>query len=256
MTRAARSGGKPESLAAMLEPLKNIQVWRFSLYYFFVFGGFVALALWLPRYLIGVYGLDITTAGMIGAAYSVPASLFRVYGGVLSDKYGARRVMYWTFGVSVVCCFILSYPPTEYVVQGIRGPMSFRLETGLVAFTVIVLRARLLHEPGQGRGLQAHPRLLPAARGLGRRRRRPGRRAGRLRPADPVRRAQRPDRRVAELLHGCCSLSRRWRWSGCTSRSAPWRRASTASELKKLPELPEMQEIHEPEARRRAGRAC
>ena len=85
----------------MLEPLKNIQVWRFSLYYFFVFGAFVALALWLPRYLIGVYGLDITTAGMIGAAYSVPASLFRVYGGVLSDKYGARRVMYWTFGVSV-----------------------------------------------------------------------------------------------------------------------------------------------------------
>ena len=122
----------------MLEPLKNIQVWRFSLYYFFVFGGFVALALWLPRYLIGVYGLDITTAGMIGAAYSVPASLFRVYGGVLSDKYGARRMMYWTFGVSVVGCFLLSYPPTEYVVQGIRGPMSFRLETGLVAFTVIV----------------------------------------------------------------------------------------------------------------------
>ena len=51
-----------------------------------MFGGFVALALWLPRYLIGVYGLDITTAGMIGAFYSVPASLFRIYGGVLSDK--------------------------------------------------------------------------------------------------------------------------------------------------------------------------
>jgi NNP family nitrate/nitrite transporter-like MFS transporter len=33
-----------------------VQVWRFSLYYFFVFGAFVALALWLPRYLIGVYG--------------------------------------------------------------------------------------------------------------------------------------------------------------------------------------------------------
>jgi NNP family nitrate/nitrite transporter-like MFS transporter len=102
-----------------------------------VFGAFVALALWLPRYLIGVYGLDITTAGMIGAAYSVPASLFRVYGGHLSDAYGARRVMYWTLGVSVAVSFILSYPPTEYIVQGIRGPMSFRLETGLLAFTVL-----------------------------------------------------------------------------------------------------------------------
>ena len=60
-----------------LEPLKNLQVWRFSLYYFFVFGAFVALALWLPRYLVGVYELDIKTAGMLAAFYSVPASIFR-----------------------------------------------------------------------------------------------------------------------------------------------------------------------------------
>jgi len=131
-----KAGIKPERLSAMIEPLRNVQVWRFSLYYFFVFGGFVALSLWLPRYLIGVYGLDITTAGMIAAAYSVPASLFRIYGGVLSDKFGARRVMYWTFGVSVAACFVMSYPPTQYIVKGITGPISFTLEMGLVPFTV------------------------------------------------------------------------------------------------------------------------
>jgi MFS transporter, NNP family, nitrate/nitrite transporter len=133
-----REGRKPESIAAMLEPLKDIQVWRFSLYYFFVFGAFVALALWLPRYLIGTYGLDIKTAGMIGAAYSIPASIFRAYGGHLSDVYGARRVLYWTLGVSVAICFLLSYPPTEYTVRGIEGPIHFNLETGLVAFTVFI----------------------------------------------------------------------------------------------------------------------
>ena len=133
-----KAGLKPQPFMAMLAPMVNIQVWRFSLYYFFVFGAFVALALWLPRYLIGVYGLDIKTAGMIAAFYSVPASLFRIYGGHLSDSYGARRVMYWTFGVSVACCFLLSYPPTDYVVQGIRGQMRFHLEIGLVAFTVLV----------------------------------------------------------------------------------------------------------------------
>ena len=132
-----KAGTKPEPILAMLEPLRNIQVWRFSLYYFFVFGGFVALALWLPRYLMGVYGLDVATAGMIGAAYSVPASLFRIYGGVLSDKFGARRVMYWTFGVAVAACFVMSYPPTQYVVKGINGPISFTLEMGLVPFTVV-----------------------------------------------------------------------------------------------------------------------
>ena len=133
-----KSGAKPEPMSAMLEPLRNIQVWRFSLYYFFVFGGFVALALWLPRFLIGVYGLDITTAGMLGAAYSVPASIFRAYGGHLSDKYGARRVMYWTFLVSVLITFVLSYPPTQYVVKGITGPITFHLETGVATFTVLV----------------------------------------------------------------------------------------------------------------------
>ncbi|MDP2334092.1 MAG: MFS transporter [Reyranella sp.] len=131
-----KAGLKPEPVSAMLEPLRNVQVWRFALYYFFVFGAFVALSLWLPRYLIGVYGLDITTAGMIGAAYSVPASLFRIYGGVLSDRHGARRIMYWTFGVSVVALFVMSYPPTQYIVRGIHGPISFTLEMGLVPFTV------------------------------------------------------------------------------------------------------------------------
>ncbi|MEO3474845.1 MFS transporter [Roseomonas sp. CAU 1739] len=132
------SGTKPESFATMMEPLKNVQVWRFSLYYFFVFGAFVALALWLPRYIIETYGFSITTAGMIGAAYSVPASLFRAYGGHLSDRVGARRVMYWTLGVSVVVTFILSYPPTDYVVQGIGGQTRFHLETGVGAFIVLV----------------------------------------------------------------------------------------------------------------------
>ncbi|MBC9246353.1 NarK/NasA family nitrate transporter [Paracoccus sp. 11-3] len=98
------------SMKAELAPLKNVQVWRFSAYYFFSFGGFVALALWLPHYLIGVYGFDVKTAGMVGAAYSIPASVFRAYGGVLSDRIGARRVMYGTLIVSAVCAAVLSMP--------------------------------------------------------------------------------------------------------------------------------------------------
>jgi NNP family nitrate/nitrite transporter-like MFS transporter len=66
------SGTKPESFAAMMAPLVKLQVWRFSLYYFFVFGGFVALALWLPRYYVGVYGLDIVTAGLLGSGLFHP----------------------------------------------------------------------------------------------------------------------------------------------------------------------------------------
>ena len=136
--RERRAGrGAPRNFWQEFAPLKNVQVWRFGLYYFFSFGAFVALALWLPRYLIGVYGFDIATAGMIGAAYSIPASIFRAYGGVLSDRVGARTVMYWTFAVSAVATLVLSLPPTDYVVRGINGPMGFHFEVGPLAFVVV-----------------------------------------------------------------------------------------------------------------------
>ena len=132
------SGAKATPALMQLEPLKKLQVWRFALYYFFCFGAFVALSLWLPHYLVAVYHLPLIAAGMLAAAYSIPGSLFRVFGGWLSDRIGARRVMYITFGVSVICTFLLSYPATTYIVDGIDGPITFRLELGLVPFVVLL----------------------------------------------------------------------------------------------------------------------
>jgi len=133
-----KTGAKPKSMSMALAPLKKLQVWRFSLYYFFVFGAFVALALWLPRYYVGAYGMDIKQAGMLAALFSVAGSLFRAVGGYLSDTYGARKVMYWTFSVCVLCCFILSYPATDYIVHGIRGDIRFSFGLGFIPFTVVI----------------------------------------------------------------------------------------------------------------------
>lgn len=135
--RGISGAAQPRSFLAEFEPLKDIRVWRFALYYFFAFGAFVALALWLPRYLIGVYGFDIATAGMIGAAYSIPASIFRAYGGVLSDRIGARSVLYWTFAVSAVATAVLSLPQADYSVRGIDGPIDFHFEIGPMAFIAV-----------------------------------------------------------------------------------------------------------------------
>ncbi|WP_417531836.1 MFS transporter [Marinobacter lipolyticus] len=135
---AERAQSQSRSFLEQMKPLKELRVWRFALYYFFVFGAFVALALWLPHYLIGVYGLGVKSAGMIAALYTIPASLFRILGGWMSDHFGARRVMYWTFMASVVCTFLLSYPPTEYVVQGINGDIRFFLEISLVPFVALI----------------------------------------------------------------------------------------------------------------------
>lgn len=132
------AGGEARSWKDQLEPLRHQQVWRFSLYYFFVFGAFVALALWLPRYLIGVYGVDVELAGALAATFSLSASLFRAYGGVLSDRYGARKVMYVSLGVSLLCLFMLSYPSTDYVIHGIRGDIHLATSMSLVPFVLTI----------------------------------------------------------------------------------------------------------------------
>lgn len=137
----AHSGQKGNARPFMeqLKPLKNIQVWRFSLYYFFVFGAYVALALWLPRYYVGAYGLELGTAGFLAACYALPGSVFRALGGWLSDKVGARKVMYWTFIACVISTFILSYPSTDYTVAGINGPIEFNISIPLWLFVGLTI---------------------------------------------------------------------------------------------------------------------
>jgi len=50
-----------------------------------------ALSLWLPRYYVGTYRVDIKTAGMLAAAYALPGNVFRAMGGWMLDKWGARQ---------------------------------------------------------------------------------------------------------------------------------------------------------------------
>ena len=132
-----REGRKPVSAREQLAPLRNPQVWRFATYYFFVFGGFVALASYLPRFYVGAYDLPLATAGMLAAAYTMPGSVFRALGGWMSDKWGARSVMYLTFIVSLVCLFAMSYPTTQYIVQGISGPIQFTFGISLTGFVIL-----------------------------------------------------------------------------------------------------------------------
>ena len=134
-----KDGTAPVSTTDQLTPLKDIQVWRFATYYFFVFGAFVALASFLPRYYVGAYGLELTTAGVLAGLYSLPGSVFRALGGWFSDKWGARAVMYFTFVVSLVCLFVMSYPRTEYMVTGIHGMIHFDFGISLGFFVTLTV---------------------------------------------------------------------------------------------------------------------
>jgi len=111
------------SLGQMLQPLKRVRVWRFGLYYFLVFGCFVAFSQWLVPYFVNAYHFDLVSAGYLAAAFSFPSGVIRAAGGWLSDKQGARRVMYWVLCSSVIVSFLLVIPRMEILSPG-RGVMA------------------------------------------------------------------------------------------------------------------------------------
>ena len=122
-------GGQTRTMAERLAPLKYQQVWRFGLYYFLVFGGFVALAQWLIPYYVNVYTMSVATAGFMTSIFSLPSGVIRAVGGWLSDKFGARPVMYIVLGAIIFCSAFLIVPRMEIRSPG-QGIMA--LKSGVV----------------------------------------------------------------------------------------------------------------------------
>ncbi|MEC5212996.1 NNP family nitrate/nitrite transporter-like MFS transporter [Polaromonas sp. CG_9.5] len=123
------------SFRDQLKALKDPKVLKYCQYYSIVFGGYVALSLWMVQYYIGEYGLDIRTAALLAACFSLPGGVLRAVGGVLSDKYGAHSVTWWVMWVSWICLFLLSYPQMDFTLLTVNGPTTFHLGLNIYAFT-------------------------------------------------------------------------------------------------------------------------
>ena len=124
-TENKKPASSNRKLKVMLRPLKSIRVWRFGLYYFLVFGCFVAFAQWLVPYFVNVYYLPLITAGLFASLFSLPSGLIRAFGGWLSDRVGARKIMYFVLGLSVAITFMLIIPKMEITSPG-KGVMATR----------------------------------------------------------------------------------------------------------------------------------
>ncbi|WP_435370716.1 MFS transporter [Hydrogenophaga intermedia] len=126
------------SFAQQLKALKDPKVLKYCQYYSIVFGGYVALALWMVQYYIGEYGLDIRVAALLAACFSLPGGVLRAVGGVLSDKYGAHKVTWWVMWVSWICLFLLSYPQTQFTITTVNGPQTFHIGLNVYMFTALM----------------------------------------------------------------------------------------------------------------------
>lgn len=131
------SSGK--SFTEQLAPLKDVRVWRFGLYYFLVFGCFVAFSQWLVPYFVNVYYLPLVTAGLLAAFFSFPSGVIRAFGGWLSDKFGGRKVMYAVLGSSIALSALLIIPKMEIYSPG-KGVAAERdgIVTDVNADSIIV----------------------------------------------------------------------------------------------------------------------
>ena len=130
--------GTQVTIKDQLAALKDPNVWKLCQYYSIVFGGYVALALWMTKYYIAEYGFDIKSAALLAAAFSLPGGVLRAFGGWLSDKYGAHQVTWWVMWVSWVCLFLLSYPQTDFIIHTVNGPKTFHIGLDVWTFTTLM----------------------------------------------------------------------------------------------------------------------
>jgi NNP family nitrate/nitrite transporter-like MFS transporter len=138
--RRDRMPGASRSMAQMLQPLRQVRVWRFGLYYVVVFGAYVALSAWLPKYYVDNFDVSLATAALLTATFIFPASLLRPVGGWFSDRFGARRAMYATFTVILATSGVLMMPNGHLVINHADGTSTSHLAytLGIWPFAALV----------------------------------------------------------------------------------------------------------------------
>lgn len=130
--------GASVTVKDQLLALKDPKVWRYCQYYAIVFGGYVGLSLWMTKYYINEYGLDMKTAALVAAIFVLPSGVIRAMGGWFSDKFGAHAVTNWILWVSWGALFLLSYPRADLLVKTINGDATFSIGLDVWLFTALL----------------------------------------------------------------------------------------------------------------------
>jgi MFS transporter, NNP family, nitrate/nitrite transporter len=132
--RQSPTAVRPKTLAESLTPLKTSKIaWVLALFYFLTFGGFVALALYMPTLLREIFSLSPTDAGARTAGFVVLATLTRPIGGILADKFGGDRVLVVVFlAIAVLAVFLSSASIVPFTVGALGCAAALGLGNGAV----------------------------------------------------------------------------------------------------------------------------
>ena len=134
LARNAPRGGPAKTLADFARPLRERMSWVLSLYYFLTFGGFVAMAVYLPIFLTDDVRPDRRGTPACGppGSWSWPPSM-RPVGGWLADRVGGERILRWVFpAVAVFAVFMACPMMTTFTVGALGMAAAIGLGNGAV----------------------------------------------------------------------------------------------------------------------------
>ena len=114
----ARDAPRAAPRARYREVLRaGVRLYRLAFFYFVTFGGFVAMAIFLPKLLIDWFGYSLVDAGLRAAGFTIAATVSRPVGGWLADRFGAYPVLVLAFaGIAVDAAVLASIASAPRIV--------------------------------------------------------------------------------------------------------------------------------------------
>src|SRR5262245_14933527 len=113
--RDAPRRGAPGRYAEVIK--SGWRLYRLAFFYFITFGGFVAMAILLPKLLKDWFGYSLFEAGLRAAGFSIAATFARPVGGWLADRFGAYPVLTLAFaGIAVDAAVLAALAPEPRIV--------------------------------------------------------------------------------------------------------------------------------------------
>jgi len=123
--RDAPRKAPPKTFADTMRPLADFRSWMLCLYYFLTFGGFVAMAVYLPIFLTESFKLTPQQAGLRTAGFVVLATATRPLGGILADRIGGPAILKWVFPATALFSIFLACPLMLTFTIGALGIAAF-----------------------------------------------------------------------------------------------------------------------------------
>ena len=121
LARNAPRRAPAKSWVDFAAPLRSQMSWILSLYYFLTFGGFVAMAIYLPIFLTDMFHLTARDAGFRTAGFVVLATGMRPVGGILADRIGGRRILLFVFPMTALMAIFMACPLISTFTIGALG---------------------------------------------------------------------------------------------------------------------------------------